>query len=58
MAEKLPDWAKTPSTKGWCIQTVSEEDEWADHVADGMPGLLIGRNGQARYTIPIFQCLM
>ena len=46
MAGTLPDWALTPKTKGWYVQTVAEDAERTDLAADDKPGLFIGRNGQ------------
>ena len=46
MAGTLPEWALTPKSKGWYVQTVAENGERRDLVADDKPGLFIGRNGQ------------
>ncbi|CAL5218606.1 g303 [Coccomyxa viridis] len=46
MAGTLPDWAHTPKSKGWYVQTAAENAERTDIAADDNPGLFIGRNGQ------------
>ena len=46
MADALPDWATTPRSKGWYVQTTADSAEDIKHAADDKGGLLIGRNGQ------------
>jgi len=54
MGDKLPDWATTPKSKGWLVQTAVEYGESTDQVADEKPGFLIGRNGQVVVLVGIW----